>query len=615
MLYFNRMIPKAMGLLVFLWCAGVSVQSQTLDKARVYDMARTAFQNKLKRLPSAAAHSGGQSSVSFRNAEGNLSNTEESESEIHAAVNPTDSNNLIVAAMRLETSGLTGNLFFPIYYTTDFGETWNLNAFDGISDVSGQLVLGGGDPILVFDSEGAAYLSWLTFTADLSFEVNITLHWAVSEDGGATWTRTETLIDQGEVDGLLNPTGRFVDKQWVAVDRSESVYHDNIYAAYAEINFTDTTYNILVKTKAAGAESFGPAVDVTPEDQIFAQFASIDVGSDGQVHVLYAGGKATDTVLGLYHTRSADGGQTFSEPVRISDFHMPCFPPGAGGPCDIVGIDSARVYPCPHLRVDRSGGNYDGNLYAVWTADGFEGDLGQGLDVYYTRSEDDGQTWSEPFVLNNDGLAENDQFFPSIDVAETGQLVITWYDRRDDPANLLTNYYMTHSIDGGETFVDDFAVSSQAADFSMIGEGNGGFGVGEYTQVVTTSAFALPFWADGRTNDGNVEVFTTKIPLTDDVVLDAGAVSTISDRFSVNGPAPNPAREAALVDIRLKANSTVTLTLYDLGGEPVRQIAPATLAAGEHRLTVDLRELPAGIYTLVVRTGFGLTARKLTVIR
>ena len=78
------------------------------------------------------------------------------ESEIHAAINPTDSNNLVVSAMHV-ASGLV----FPIYYTKDFGQTWKQSTFHPFPYDSRATIAGGGDPVLVYDANGKLYLSWV----------------------------------------------------------------------------------------------------------------------------------------------------------------------------------------------------------------------------------------------------------------------------------------------------------------------------------------------------------------------------------------------------------------------------------------------------------------------
>ncbi|MDX1939448.1 MAG: hypothetical protein SFU99_02795 [Saprospiraceae bacterium] len=605
-----------------------SLGAQTFSKQNTQQMIQTALKNKLKmseaemrsRLERAQQNADQPRSqepnqvIRMRSADGAIGESEESESEIHAAINPNDTNNIIVAAMKFSQENILASLSFPIYYTKDFGRTWKLSQFNGTNDLGGfTLIAGGGDPIIVFDDRGMAYLSWLTLSIGLDLKIKAEMHWATSNDGGATWKRQESLIDAGELTSIAPPNGRLPDKEWMASDLNSTQHKGNVYIAYAYINSIDTTYNIFVKTKKRNATTFGPAIDITPTEMTFSQFTSIDVDAEGTVHLMFAGAAAEDDVVSLYHSKSTDGGESFSTPVRISKLHLQCFPPGSVESCDVIGIDKNRIYPCPHLRVDKSGSANSGNLYAVWTADGIETQATAGLDIYYSKSEDSGKTWSVPMILNNNSNPASQQFFPSLAVNNEGNLIITWYDRREDTNNLMTNYYMTISRDGGNTFEQDFAVSSEAADFSTIGQLNGNFGVGEYTQVVATKGYALPFWADGRSNDGNIEVFTSLIPLAPGQTTDVNNVIAISDSWHIRGLFPNPVKDIANLELQLQEPMKLGVKLFSSEGKVQRAYPDWNLAAGEQRLKLDVRGLAAGQYWAVVRSTTGVKTIPLVV--
>lgn len=603
--------------------------AQIVNKNWVIDRMQTTLKNKVKgdleaMLQIEDFNSFGISeespqlpgNIQFRGDDIGISETMETESEIHAAVNPVDTNNIIVAAMKFTPGQIANNLTFPIYYTEDFGASWNLSSFDGVNDLpTGTLVAGGGDPVIVFDSEGTAYLSWLTLTLDFTFTFKISLNWAISTDSGATWERQNSPIDEGTVIDINNPDSRFVDKQWMAVDQSNSAFKDQIYTAYAEIDLTDTTYNILVKHKSLEALDFSEGVELTTDDFLFAQFSSIDVDASGGIHVLFAGGRASDQAFGLFHSHSEDGGQSFSAPVRISTFSLTCFPPGSGVDCDLVGIDSSRVYPSPHLKVDQSGGLYDGRIYAVWTANGQNQIETAGTDVYISISDDQGTNWTEPRILNDDTNPDLHQFFPSLTINDRGTLVITWYDRREDPTNLMTQFFMTYSTDGGQSFEPNFAVSSAASDFSSIGQSNGNFGIGEYTQVVSTGSYAMPFWADGRTNDGNIEIFTALIPIDGSPVVGVQEMQNLSTQFSAIGPYPSPATDQAQLMIELEEASKVQILLLSSDGQLLNVIVNDKLNMGQHLFDLELERLPSGQYFCSIVTDFGFRTKKVIVGR
>lgn len=641
----KSLFPKlilTLGLAV--WCA--ILPAQKFSPSQLSKIAQQSFRNKIRvkssvllnpqeymdKIRSLPKEEEETSGYQGRNApETNLTESGEAESEIHAAINPADSNNIIVSGMLQEASILGAQLTFPTYYTKDFGQTWQKSDFDGV-DFLGQLVLvaGGGDPIIVFEEDGTAHITWLLLTMDLAnnLKTEANLYLATSEDGGATWEMASRPIDGGEIvfsgdtfsGGELGlESGKFVDKEWLAVDHSEtSANRGNIYIAYAELSaLTDTTvgYRILVKRKLPDSNNFAEeAIAINTPDSVLVQFTSIDVDQRGDVHVLFTQLEAEDALPELYYTSSSDGALSFSEPQKVTSFNLPCFLIADSTQTCVVGIDQARIYPSPHLRVDRSGGENDGNIYVVWTAGGLDEHATTGLDIYYTRSTDGGASWDTPYVLNQDADPATDQFHSSMAINENGTVVVGWYDRRDDPNNLETHYYLTYSNDGGATFVPDFPVTSMPSDFSEIGSKNLGFGIGEYTQIVTTGAYAIPFWADGRGNDGNIEIFSSLVLLENNTTTPVRDFGSVSTEFAVGQPTPNPATDQVSLLVDLKEVSSLRLRLLDVKGSQLNIVYQEKQAfVGEHTIQFSVADLPAGIYTLLVETDFGFRTKRLVV--
>jgi len=271
------------------------------------------------------------------------------------------------------------------------------------------------------------------------------------------------------------------------------------------------------------------------------------------------------------------------------------------------------MYPSPHLRVDRSEGAFDGHLYAIWAGDGTTQKLTEGMDIFFSRSTDEGATWSTPIILNNDDNRDLHQFHPSLHVNDQGIVIASWYDRREDPNNVLTKYYMTFSSDGGETFVDDFPVSTEAADFSMIGEGNANFGIGEYTQVIATDDFAIPFWADGRENTGDIDIYSANIPL-DATTTSVENFQKITSNIIIDRFYPNPVRSVAQLDLTLQKQARVKVSINTLDGKKLRQVINRNLKAGNHQVRVKTGSIAQGVYLLKVESAIGVITKKFVVL-
>lgn len=132
------------------------------------------------------------------------------------------------------------------------------------------------------------------------------------------------------------------------------------------------------------------------------------VGPSGQVYVAYV---ELDPGDGLMLVRSFDGGQSFGSPIRVATR------------LDNWGLGLSekrfpgtfRVPIAFHLAVDKN----DGTLYGVYSdAPPYVPGVNSNVDLYFTKSTDQGLTWTTPAVINGEGDPPGDQFFPWIEVDE-----------------------------------------------------------------------------------------------------------------------------------------------------------------------------------------------------
>ncbi len=591
-----------------------SAQTKPFSKGKIYKMADLEFlKHQLKtnkQVPDLSETPSEKSSLK----EGNVSKTEEAESEIHAAVNPLDSNNMIVATMQVTTTN-TNPLFASsevdiiIYTTKDGGKTWRLNQFNPMGSTPINIVNGGGDPIVVFDHEGKAHLSFLRIEfVLLQLKFVAKMGYAVSSDGGITWM-PKNDIDEVAFVSFTDPSRKILDKEWMAADQHSSNNKGSVYCAYTEINIQDTTYNLYVKRKLPKADAFETTrIPVTKSNFAFAHFSSLEVDRKGVVHLAFVGAKPEDDVLSLFYCNSQDGGKSFSTPKKLIEVTVPCFPAEQQSKCSVVGFEDRLLYHCPIIAVDKSGKSTDGNIYLSWTGlDNYNLNSSRnprsGMDVFLLRSTDGGKNWSSPYKLNRDANGNNDQFYSSLYVSPKGALIATWYDRREDKDNKLGRYYFTTSCDGGKTFTTEIPLSSEPMDFSQIGKKNGGFGIGEYTQVVATNSTAFPFWADGRSNNGNLEVMTSPITLNCAQTVAIRRIQTLTNDLIVNKIYPNPTKDIVSVDLESAKSGDIELHIFALDGKLIQSTKIQRFAIGKQEVNLSLSGVPSGQYWLVVKQG------------
>jgi hypothetical protein len=102
--------------------------------------------------------------------------------------------------------------------------------------------------------------------------------------------------------------------------------------------------------------------------------------------------------------------------------------------------------------------------------------------------------------------------------------------------------------------------------------------------------------------------------------IDFGGVATsgvgVANRTLSGATAyPNPFSSAAIIEYRLSERSPVKVRIYDLMGRHIRTLFDGTAEAGEHSVTLDGSELPAGSYLYEVVTASGIYRGRLVLAK
>ncbi len=103
----------------------------------------------------------------------------------------------------------------------------------------------------------------------------------------------------------------------------------------------------------------------------------------------------------------------------------------------------------------------------------------------------------------------------------------------------------------------------------------------------------------------------------DDINLRNAAAAGIAQVLS-NGDVslyPNPATEKTTLQLNLLKESSVTISLLDAVGRTVAIVADGKLSAGTKTFAIPTNTLPAGVYTVSVRTAEGGIAKRLSVVK
>lgn len=194
---------------------------------------------------------------------------------------------------------------------------------------------------------------------------------------------------------------------------------------------------------------------------------------------------------------------------------------------EVDGQVETAVWAYPMLTSSPEGGE-DGSLHLVYEAEPDRGEGARGTrDIYYQRSTDGGENWTEPVVLNDDGpdsLAG--QYNANIDVAPNGRVDVVWYDFRDGQENFANDVYYTYSNDNGDTWSDNVRVTDQSVN-RHVGPWSNDADMRAPAGIASRDDFVLTAWSDTRNADQagqSQDVYSAAVQHDD---LGAGGASTL----------------------------------------------------------------------------------------
>jgi hypothetical protein len=90
---------------------------------------------------------------------------------------------------------------------------------------------------------------------------------------------------------------------------------------------------------------------------------------------------------------------------------------------------------------------------------------------------------------------------------------------------------------------------------------------------------------------------------------------TAGSLLAIHANVPNPFRESSVISYTIPAGGATSLGIYDVAGRLVRTLVDGPRPAGTYRVTLEGRDLPAGVYFCRLQTAAGRTSRKIHVLR
>jgi len=377
--------------------------------------------------------------------------------ETSIAVDPLNPNRIVIGWRQFDTVNSNfrqaGN-----GYSLDGGLTWT---FPGVLDPG----VFRSDPVLDFDADGNFYYNSLTsgFNCDV-FKIT---------DGGNDW-------------GTSVPA-RGGDKQWMRMDRTDGIGKGNNYSNWNP-SFSNCTGGFTRSTDGSNTFENCIFVDNNPV------WGTLAVDAEGS---LYLTGTSTSGIILVKSTTAKD-------PFSVVTWNSVTMVDLDGNLNTYQPVNPVGLMGQAWVDVDISNGPGHGNVYVSASVKRFSNnDPG---DVMFAKSIDGGATFQPPIRINTD-IGENAyQWFGTMSVAPNGRIDMVWLDTRDATNGIDSVLYYSFSEDQGETWSPNEPISESFDPSVGYPQQNK---MGDYFDMVSDDDYAHVAWAN--TLNGGQDVYYTRI--------------------------------------------------------------------------------------------------------
>ncbi len=498
-------------------------------------------------------------------------------------VNPTDPDNIAVGWRQFDS------------INSDFRQAGNAFTFDGGQTWTAPTVLTPGifrsDPVLGATSDGRLLYQ--------SLQENFDVDTFRSSNGGVSYGA---------------PVPSFGgDKNWLAVDATGGLGDGNAYGIWQRF-FGCCGSNVLTRSVDAGDSwQFPVGVSLSPT------FGTLAVGPEGTLFAAGVDGTFTQDLSQFVVSRSTNA----QNPAATPSFDGERVEMG-GSMVLGAGPNPGGLLGQANILVDRSPGASRGNAYLLASVNPPGADP---MDVHIIRSEDGGETWSDPVRVNDD-TGTGWQWMAAGDVALDGRIDAIWADTRNSGQENISEIFYAWSYDGGETWSGNEPITPAWDSFVGFPRQSK---IGDYYQVVSGREDASAVYS--ATLNGEQDVFYVRLfpdcndngrsDVTDIDVGDSADAdgSGVPDECEGFGGAfvlaePSPGIAGQLNDFSVSGASADQFVLYYLGAPAgttpaIGACAGEQIELGNARLIGFVRADGAGNAVLERNVPGGLANRPL----
>jgi Secretion system C-terminal sorting domain len=446
---------------------------------------------------------------------------------------------------------------YPGFFTrsTDEGESFENCTTIPNEPSWGQLAVGPDGELYVGGTDGYSY----------DFLVAKSLN-ALDSSQTVTWNSYSVVSLGGSITYGIGPNPDGLGGQTnISVDTSDGPYHGYVYllCSVEPNSGTDLLDVMFARSTNGGANWSSPTrINDSPGSSIYAWFGTMSVAPNGRIDAVWLDTRdhpGTNTSA-LYYSNSTDGGVTWSQNERLSDY----FDPHIGWPNqDKMGDYFTMVS-------DSSGANL------AWAAT-----FNNEEDVYYSYITVN----PVPVELTSfsASVAENVVTLDWSTATETNNKGFEIERKKSEAGNQNSEWQRIGFVEGHGTSTEQHNYNFK--DKNLIG--------GKYSYRLKQVDF------DGQFKYSDVVEANVNIPL----------------EFSLDQNYPNPFNPTTTISWQSPVNGWQTLKVYDVLGREVATLVNEYRLAGKYHITFDAANLPSGVYYYRLTEGNYSSVKKMLLLK
>lgn len=459
------------------------------------------------------------------------------EGEPSIAMNPNNPQHLIAAWMGFQFGQ---KIVIKSAFSMNGGSTWSAPIFQP-HELSGN---SSADVSVGFDPAGNAFMCYIDYDNVGFTQGKVVLR--KSTDGGQNWGNTVEVINISDCPGKL-----CIDRPWMVIDPSGNQAQARIYVTTMNADqptMISPPYNPYLSVSVDGGQSFLPprlldSLNYLAGSSITQPMSTPSIDGNGKFYAVYPSYLVVQSPYPRQILATSDNfGLTLNHDVVYQGFN--------------VGVSNNLLKRAGKLIADEA---HPGHLAYC-----FLSELNDQSDVYVMESTDGGIYWSPMQRVNQDPIGNNRvQDLVWGDFNEQGNLVITWRDRRNAPADgyeQATEIYAATKLYGALNFSGDYAISSQAVAHDTILEGSGN----DFMSVVYRGDSCYAVWGDVRT--GTLKIYLNKWHVGNP----QNHVHLIAEEYGLK-LFPNPSHDYLTIDSELEGE--FDYRIINEAGKVVQQMA------------------------------------------